>query len=66
MDQWKVPISAISGGDTKGKSKIKEKGADIKAYVRYVLEHGKIEEKREVLGNLKSGLLMTNKKITIN
>jgi hypothetical protein len=31
--------------------------------VRYILEHGKIEEKREVLGNLSSGLILKNKKI---
>jgi hypothetical protein len=58
--------SAISGGDTKSKSEIKEKGADIKAYVRYILEHGKIEEKREILGNLSSDLILKNKKLIVN
>ena len=41
--------SAISGGDTKSKLKIKEKGADIKTYVRDILEHEKIEKRREAL-----------------
>lgn len=66
IKRFNMIASAISGGDTKRKSKIKEKGADIKAYVRYVLEHGKIEEKREVLGNLKSDLILKNKELLLN
>jgi hypothetical protein len=57
--------SAISGGDNNSKTKIKEKGADIKAYVKYVLENGKIEEKREMLGNLNNKLTLKNRKILL-
>lgn len=65
IKRFNMMASAISGGDTKGKSKIKEKGADIKAYVKYVLEHGKIEEKREILGNLSSKLILEDKKLLL-
>jgi len=57
IKRFSMMASAISGGDFNIKSKIKEKGADIKAYIRYVLEHGKIGEKREILNNLKNDLL---------
>jgi len=65
IKRFSMMASAISGGDLNIKSKIKEKGADIKAYIRYVLEHGKIGEKREVLGNLSSKLILNNKQLSI-
>lgn len=65
IKRFNMMASAISGGDTKSKSRIKEKGADIKAYVRYVLENGKIEEKREMLGNLSSNLILKDKELSL-
>lgn len=65
IKRFNMMASAISGGDAKSKSKIKEKGADIKAYVKYILENGKIEEKREMLGNLNSKLILKDKELII-
>lgn len=65
IKRFSMMASAISGGDLNIKSKIKEKGADIKAYIRYVLEHGKIGEKREILNNLKNGLTLKDRRLII-
>lgn len=54
---------AISGGDNNSQTKIQEKTTDIKAYVKYILKSGKIEEKREILDNLNSKLILKNKVI---
>lgn len=51
-----------------GKTEIdfnKQKDIDMRNYAKYVLREGSILEKREVLGNLESKLVMLNKKIAI-
>lgn len=57
---------AISGKNINSQSKIREKGTNIKAYIKYILEYGKIEEKREILKSLNKKLILTNKKIELN
>lgn len=37
----------------------------MRNYVKYVLREGNLLEKREILGNMKSKLIMKNKKIII-
>jgi len=54
---------AISGDDGNSEMKIKEKSTDVKAYIKYILRHGKTEEKREILSNLSSKLILKEKKI---
>jgi len=44
----------------------KQKDLDIRSYAKYVLKNGSIMEKREVLGCLKSKLVMKDKKITLS
>ncbi len=51
----------MSGGDTK---KISSKRADIKSYAKYVLREGKPEEKRELLSNLQTKLILKDKTIS--
>jgi len=50
-----------------GKSKEKESGEtfDMKAYAVYLLTEGSMAEKRELLANLKSRLVMKNKALTL-
>jgi len=43
----------------------KKKDIDIKNYAKYLLEEGTIVEKREMLGCLKSKLILKDKKITL-
>ncbi|MEI6835677.1 MAG: hypothetical protein WCK59_02490 [Candidatus Falkowbacteria bacterium] len=43
----------------------KQKDLDIRSYAKYVLKNGSMMEKREVLGCLKSKLVMRDKHITI-
>jgi site-specific DNA recombinase len=57
---------AISGDSNSGKIQIKEKTTDIKAYIKYVLRSEKIEEKREILDNLSSKLILKGKRICLN
>jgi len=57
---------AISGGNDSGNMRVKEKSTDIKAYIKYVLRSEKIEEKREILSNLNSRLVLTGKTIKIS
>jgi site-specific DNA recombinase len=57
---------AISGGSNSGKIQLKEKTTDIKAYIKYILRSEKIEEKREILNNLNSNLILKGGKITFN
>jgi DNA invertase Pin-like site-specific DNA recombinase len=42
-----------------------EKDIDLKTYLKYILHSGSITEKREVLGCLKSKVVMTNKKLEL-
>jgi hypothetical protein len=41
------------------------KEIDIKAYAKYILKQGGIEERRELMRSLKSNLTLINKIITI-
>ncbi|MDD4333266.1 MAG: recombinase family protein [Patescibacteria group bacterium] len=45
--------------------KIKEKKTDTKSYIKYVLRNGRAEEKREILDNLSSKLILKDKKIIL-
>lgn len=42
-----------------------EKDFDAKRYANHILNHGAIEEKRELLGCLKSRIIMKNKAISL-
>lgn len=53
-------ILGTTGGDYE-----KQKNLDIRNYAKYVLKEGSIIEKRDVLGCLKSKLIMRDKKITL-
>jgi len=46
-------------------SMVKIKDVDIRNYTKYILREGNIYEKRELLVNLRSRLVMKNKKIII-
>lgn len=53
-----------------GKSEITKKSEaakniDVKEYAKYILKEGNIIEKRELLGSLKSGLILTNKFLSL-
>lgn len=48
------------------KEKITVPSIDIRGYARYVLKEGTNEEKRELLGCLKSRIYLAQKKITLN
>ncbi len=46
---------------------VKQKGIDMKNYAKYILKEGNVYEKRELLMNLKSKLLLTeNKQLILN
>ncbi|MCW1888275.1 MAG: recombinase family protein [Candidatus Moranbacteria bacterium] len=47
------------------KDKVDAKGVDIRGYAKYVLKEGSNEEKREILGCLKSRIYLANKQITL-
>lgn len=47
------------------KEKISVPRVDIRGYAKYVLREGTNEEKREILGCLKSRIYLAEKKITI-
>ena len=49
----------VSDPETKEKRNV-----DIKNYTKYILEEGTVVEKRDLLNNLKSKLVLTDKKIT--
>jgi len=44
---------------------IHQKEVDVRNYAKYILQEGTIEEKRELLGNLKSRLVVRNKKVEL-
>lgn len=44
---------------------LKHNGVDLKSYAKYVLQEGTKEEKRELLSNLKTELILKDKKIII-
>lgn len=44
---------------------IKVKDIDIKNYLKYLLKNGSVLEKREVLGNVKTKILLTNKSLKL-
>jgi hypothetical protein len=46
-------------------TKIKTRTLDIRMFVKYVLREGSIIEKRELLANMKSRLVITNKELTL-
>ncbi len=47
------------------KEKINIPSIDVRGYAKYVLREGSITEKRELLGHLRSRLLLEDKKITL-
>jgi hypothetical protein len=47
------------------KDKIKVKEIDIRNYAKYILRERSIWEKRELLSNLRSKLMLKEKKITV-
>jgi len=49
----------------KGKEKESEEAFDMKAYAVYLLTEGSMAEKRELLANLKSRLIMKNKTLSL-
>lgn len=53
----------VLGSD--GKREAVEADVNIRTYVKYLLREGSITEKRELLGNLKSRLVYTDKKISL-
>lgn len=55
--------SIVLGG--KGKQDPAEAEVNIRTYVKYLLKEGTVTEKRELLGNLRSRLVYTNKTITL-
>lgn len=55
---------AISGSNA-GQLEVKEKSTDITAYIKYVLRSEKIEDKREILSNLNSNLILLDKKLSL-
>ena len=46
-------------------AQIEVKDIDIRNYVKFILQEGDIEEKRELLRCLKSGIILSNKKISL-
>lgn len=48
------------------KQEIKIKDVDIKAYAKFILNEGSIEEKRELLLCLRSKIMLKNKEVSIN
>lgn len=55
--------SVVLGG--KGKQDPAEAEVNIRTYVKYLLKEGTVMEKRELLGNLRSRLVYTNKSISL-
>lgn len=47
------------------KQKFEHADADIRTYAKYLLREGSVTEKRELLGNLRSRLIYTNKRIAL-
>jgi len=47
------------------KASLESADVDIRAYAKYVLREGRVSEKRELLGNLRSRLVYQNKAISI-
>ncbi|MFT5352714.1 MAG: hypothetical protein ACI9GH_000579 [Candidatus Paceibacteria bacterium] len=52
----------ITSGETR---EIKTKDIDVRNYLKYILKNGSVLEKREVLENIKSKVILENKTITI-
>jgi len=63
IDRYRRFQTAVLGQDEKSKMKPKEK--DMRAYAKYILKHGEVSEKRALLINLKSKLVLRNKKIEL-
>ena len=47
------------------KNKTKSNSVDIRAYAKYLLQNGSVSEKKDLLINLRSELILTNKKLTL-
>lgn len=47
-----------------GATKITTVDLDVRVYAKYVLREGSVSEKRELLGNLRSGLIYRNKMVS--
>jgi DNA invertase Pin-like site-specific DNA recombinase/predicted metal-binding protein len=48
-----------------GEKKLKEQEIDIRAYAKYLLKEGTVQEKRELLEQLRNKILVNDKKISI-
>lgn len=44
---------------------MKQSGLDLRAYAKYLLKEGSVEEKRELMGSFKSKIVLINKKIIL-
>ena len=51
--------------DLTAEAKVKHKNITTRNYAKYILKEGSIQDKRELLGCLKSKLILTNKILTL-
>ena len=60
-------VSRVQGHvfQTTTKTSLESADVDVRAYAKYVLREGRVSEKRELLGNLRSRLVYQNKKISL-
>ncbi len=63
IDRYRRFQTAVLGQE--GKSHLKAKEKDMKAYAQYILKYGEISEKRALLVNLKSKLVLREKKVEL-
>jgi hypothetical protein len=49
----------------KGKESGEADAVDVKTYAKYILTEGTLNEKRELLANLRSRLVFKDKKVTL-
>lgn len=59
---YKFKTSVLGESDTK---KNKQKDLDIKNYAKYILKEGSVYEKRDLLSNLRSKLILKDKKLML-
>ncbi|MFH0892786.1 MAG: recombinase family protein [Candidatus Falkowbacteria bacterium] len=55
----------LSGSGMPGANKIKQDAIDVPAFAKYILSEGTIQEKRDLLLNLKTKLILKDKRIVI-
>lgn len=61
-NKFQKTVLLMSGKEKEIKS---QENFDIRTYAKYILKEGKIDDKRELLGSLKSRLIYANKKLTL-